>query len=287
MDLPLFWGVIKRYKRLAIGGTVLAALLAVLTYGTPSVSGGKPTIVPRSIPTYQSQAELLISQYDGVFGRADAQTLSVGTATFLSSLSPIYAGIANGTVVQAAVRASKLPGTVIASEGVDPNTGAYTPFVNITASAPTAQGAEKLVKLGIATFQNYIAQMEANTNVPQSARVDLQVVKTGLPAVLVSGHKVTLPLLVFVAVIIALIALLFSLENRDPQTAAALGRVPAGSGPGTNGLNGGSPLPARSIFVPAGTHTRDLGQHQPRDMQSGQVGAVLLGPGAAEKPKRR
>ena len=70
MDLPLFWGVIKRYKRLAIGGTLLAVLLAMLTYGTPSLSGGKPTIVPRTAPVYQSRAQLLISQYDGVFGRA-------------------------------------------------------------------------------------------------------------------------------------------------------------------------------------------------------------------------
>src|ERR1700761_9722902 len=67
MDLRLFWGVVKRYKRLAIGGTLVAALLAILAYGTPSLSGGMPTIVPHTPPVYQSQAQLLIAQGNGIY----------------------------------------------------------------------------------------------------------------------------------------------------------------------------------------------------------------------------
>lgn len=227
MDLPLFWGVVKRYKRLALGGTLVAAVLAILAYGTPSLSGGMPTIVPHSAVAYESQAQLLITQGNGVFGRADAQSLSAGAPTFLSSLSPVYAGLANGSAIQGAVRASRIPGTLSASEGVDPNTGDYTPFLNLTTSAPTPRDAERLVKIAINAFQTYISEMQGGSSVPEASRVTLQVVKSGLPAVLASGHKVTLPLLVFVVVIAALIAVMFSMENKDPQTAVNLGRVTA------------------------------------------------------------
>lgn len=46
MDFTLFFGVVKRYKRVVIPGAVLAVVLAVLSYGTPGLKGGKPTIVP-------------------------------------------------------------------------------------------------------------------------------------------------------------------------------------------------------------------------------------------------
>jgi hypothetical protein len=54
--------------------------------------------------------------------------------------------------------------------------------------------------------------------------VQLDVVKSGAPAVLAKGRKLTTPLLVFIAVLVAAFGLAFVLENLDPQTAAALGR---------------------------------------------------------------
>jgi hypothetical protein len=225
MDLPLFWGVVKRYKRLALGGTLVALVLAILAYGTPSLSGGMPTIVPHSAVAYESQAQLLITQGNGVFGRADAQSLSAGAPTFLSSLSPVYAGPANGSAIKGAIRASRIPGTLSASEGVDPNTGDYTPFLNLTTMAPTPQAAERLVKVAINAFESYITRMQGGSSVPESSRVTLAVVKSGDPAVLANGHKITLPVLVFVVVLAALIALMFSMENKDPRTAVALGRM--------------------------------------------------------------
>lgn len=284
MDLRLFWGVIKRYRRVAIGGTLVALVLATLTYGTPGLVNGTPTIVPRTPAAYESRAELIITQYNGVYGRADARTLATGAPSFLSSLSPVYAGLANGSVVQAAVRASRIPGTIAATEGVDPNTGDYTPFLNITTSGPTPVDAERLMRIGITAFDKYIAQMENSSAVPQSARVDLQVVRSGFPAVLASGHKVTLPLLVFVVVIAALIALMFSLENKDPQTAVMLGRV--AGGPILSGVGGDGTAVATPEFSTAAAGHGAERAPSPGDVSRPGVRGRLYRPGLTEKLKR-
>ena len=221
MDLQLFWAVIKRFKRVAIGGFLIAVILAVLAYGTPGPGG----ITPRGTVTYESQAVLLITQGNGSYGRADPKTLSVGAPGYMASLSPIYAGLANGTTVQAAIKAARIPGKVSASEGVDPQTGAYTPFVTLTAVAPTATDAVKLSQKAIVSFLDYVSQTEANSGVPSSSGVTLEVVSNGLPPVIASKPKPTIPILVFIAVMAGTIMLLFSLENKDPLSAAALGRI--------------------------------------------------------------
>lgn len=222
MDLRLFWAVAKRYKRLSIVGTLLAVILAVFAYGTPGPGG----ITPRGSVTWESQAQLLITQGSGPYGRADPKAVQVGAPGYMSSLSPIYAQLANGTAVQNAIRNSKIPGVVAATEGVDPNTGAYIPFVNLTATAPTEADAEALSRAAITSFQAYVNQSEAATAVPGSARVSLEVVKSGLPPVIASEPKPTVPILVFLAIISGTIMLMFSLENRDPRSAIALGRLP-------------------------------------------------------------
>ena len=62
MDFKLFLAVLKRYKRMVISGVVLAVVLSVLSYGTPGLKGGKPTIIPRGSEVWEGEAELLISQ---------------------------------------------------------------------------------------------------------------------------------------------------------------------------------------------------------------------------------
>jgi hypothetical protein len=255
MDLQLFWGVVKRYKRVALGGTLLALALAVLSYGTPSFSHGKPTLVPRQPPTYQSQVQLLITQAGGAsYYSTSAKAVQSAGYGYLAALSPVYAGIASGNTVQDAVRATKLPGKVTAQEGLDTQTGDYTPFVTLTATGPTPQDAAALGKVATASLQNYVSGMQASAGVESSARITLQVLANGLPPVVASGSKKTIPILVLIASLGALVALLFALENRDHATAVALGRVPSALRPAA--MNGAPlsvdtpPLPSRAAFAP-------------------------------------
>lgn len=253
MDLPLFWGVIKRYKRVAIGGVFLAVALAVLSYGTPSVSHGKPTLVLRQPPSYESVVQLLITQANGAYYSTSAQATQNAGEGYMAALSPVYTGIASGNAVQDPVRATKIPGTVTAQEGVDTNTGDYTPFVTITATGPTPQDAATLAKVATASLQKYVSGMQASVGVAPGSRITLQVVANGLPPVVASGGKKTIPILVLIAALGALVALLFALENRDHATAVALGRVSGGLRPAA--MNGSarsvdaSPLTSRSAFV--------------------------------------
>lgn len=230
MDLHLFWAVIRRRKRLAIGGAVLAVILAVFAYGTPGPGG----ITPRNPTLYQSQTQLLITEAGRNYAVAGPQStrpttgsapIQVGDPNYMSLLSPIYAAIGNGDAVQAAVRDSKLPGTVTATEDVDPLTGAYTPLITLTALAPSPSAAVKLAQRATTAFQTYITNQENQSNAPQDARVLLQLIHTGLPSV-AQKPKVTTPVLVLLAVLGAVILLIFSLENKDKRTAAELGYVP-------------------------------------------------------------
>jgi len=223
MDLKLFWAVAKRYKRISIGGTILAVVLAVFAYGTPGPGG----ITPRGEVTWEAKAQLLLTQANGVYGQSDATAIQAQGPTYMSSLSPIYAGLANGSAVQTAVKAAKVPGKVSATEGVDQNTGAYTPFITLTASGPSPADAAKLSTIGIAAFKQYIYDMEVAAGVAPSSRITLAVISNGIPPVIGSKPKPTIPVLVFLAIMSGMVMLLFSLENHDPQSAAKLGRVPA------------------------------------------------------------
>ena len=75
MDFKLFFAVVKRYKRVVISGTVLAVVLSVLSYGTPGLKGGKPTIIPRGSEVWQGDAEVLISEEGFPYGRAVTQVI--------------------------------------------------------------------------------------------------------------------------------------------------------------------------------------------------------------------
>src|SRR5262249_7442315 len=219
---------------------------------TPGPGG----ITPRGSVTWESQAQLLITQATGAYGRVDFKTVQVGAPGYLSGLSPIYAGLANGDAVQAATRDPKVRGIVTATEGIDPNTGGYTPFVNLTATAATAKNAAILAKRGIRALQDYINQMEASTGVPVTDRINLAVIRSGLPPAVASKPKPTIPVLVFIATMAGLIMLLFSLENKDPRSAATLGRVP------TLAANGAGPGQVDAGVAAAHAH-RERGAHRP------------------------
>src|ERR1700759_930702 len=112
MDLKLFADVLRRHKRTVLGGTVLAAVLALFAYGQPTFSGGKLAIEPRGIEVWQTQSQVLITQRNDPYGNAvQALTLSstkstshnpplqLGGVAYMESLAPLYAAVADGGLV--------------------------------------------------------------------------------------------------------------------------------------------------------------------------------------------
>lgn len=252
MDLRLFWSVIRRHKRLTITGPILGIVLAVLSYGHPGLSHGKPTVIPRGAEVWESQSELLVTQQGFPYGSAvqqftpasgKAQPVPIGDISHLSSLAQVYVLLANGTAIQTELRrAAPVPGTVKAAEVFDPNTGGILPFVQLTATAPTSADARILAAGAAKTLQNWIASQQTAAGVTGSQRAVLAVVQNGSQTTLVTGHKLTIPMMVFIAFLAGSLALAFMLDNprRRPE-----------AGDGTDGAiatdAGASPVATRLI----------------------------------------
>ncbi len=251
MDLDLFLVVLWRSKRLLLGGVLLAAALAVLSYGTPGFAGGKPTLTPRGAEVWQSESQLLIGQA-GFPYRQPPEATEPGRN--LGSLSPIYANLANGALVQAEIRRQLGPiGKVKASEDIDLAASTFLPFVDIVASAPTEAEAIRLASGSASIFAAFVARQQASSGIPPARRIQLSVVEPGIRAKLAEGHKLSIPILVFVALLMGVVSLLFLRENLRPRIAAAIARLP--SDPPPQELSAGT-----EPSTPYG-HARTYGAH--------------------------
>jgi hypothetical protein len=247
MDFKLFFGVVKRYKRVVIAGAVLGVVLSVLSYGMPGLKGGKPTIIPRGAEVWSGEAQVLISQAGFPYGRAVTQfvpgkgtttpAVPIGDVSYMSNLSSIYAALANGSDVQREVAktthvalcpltigpigtATPTPGpvpcsSVVAAPLAQPGTGVPLPLLTLTSSAPTASEAGKLATSTVAVLRNVISRQQAASGTPADQRVQLQTVNTGATATLTQGPSKSIPILVLFAIVAASIALAFILNNNS------------------------------------------------------------------------
>jgi hypothetical protein len=216
MDLSLFLAVLWRSKRLLLVGLLLGAVLAVLAYGKPGFTGGKPTLTPRGAEVWQSESQLLIAQAGFPYGETTTPSAS------LSALSPVYANVGNGDVVQAEIKQQfgKL-GTVKASESIDAAAASNLPFVTFLASAPTEQDAAKLAAGAAVIFRSYVARQQASAAIPRGRRVQLSIVESATKPKLTEGHKLSIPILVFLAVLMGVVSVVFLKENLRKSRAAA------------------------------------------------------------------
>jgi len=247
MDLSLFFAVLWRSKRLVLGGLLLGVALAILAYGQPSFAGGKPTLKPRGAEVWQSESQLLIAQAGFPYGETSAPTTAPSTS--LNTLSPVYANVANGNLIQGEIRQQLgTVGTVKAMEVIDAAASTNLPFVTFVASAPNGSLATKLAAGAAVIFQNYVARQQASTKIPRNRRVQLSIVESSTKPKLVEGHKLSIPILVFLAVLLGAISLVFLRENLSrSRVAAELDRMSSdGSSYDTPSQDPRAGAPARS-----------------------------------------
>ena len=222
MDIGLFLAVLWRSKRLMLSGVLLGTALAILAYGRPALSNGRPTLVPHTAKVWQSEAQLLITQTGFPMGRAGFSGLDS-----LAALSPVYANLANGDgVLPEVARRLGIDGTVQATDSLEPAAGVTLPFVNLTATAPTSREVVELVGQAARSLQSYVTILQGTAKIPPAQRIELSIVKSGTSTKLIDGPKISISILVFVAVLIACMSLVFLKENLMPRVARELGRVP-------------------------------------------------------------
>jgi len=226
MDLRLYGRVIWRFRLVILLGLVLAVLLALLSYVRVSFKGGSPSFTYRQAEAWQSNTRLLVTGGKGFpQGRAysstpppTASSPSNGLTTVdFTGLAVYYQQLANSDAVHRILAHDKsLHGSMVATYDVDSTTKSPLPVLIISGVAATPAMAQRISAGGAAAFDTYLNRRARAAGIPPKQRVKLTVLNAPLGAELITKRKKTVPLVVFLTVMIATIGLAFVLENLRP-----------------------------------------------------------------------
>jgi hypothetical protein len=234
MDLQLYIRVIWRFRFLVLGGMILALLLAFASIARFSFDGG-PSVTFREKEKWVSVGTLLVTEPDFPIGRSvfEEEVPPVGTdrpqtytpkfapSTRFIDLANTYAELVTSDAVrEIMLRDGPLRGLVestplVATNGSD----APLPMISIRGLASSPEGAVLVAQRANKAFQEYLDNQQDRGGVPTSQRAVLTQVRQPSPAttVMLEGRSKTVPIVVFLTVMLAVIGLAFILENLRPR----------------------------------------------------------------------
>jgi hypothetical protein len=210
----------------------VAIALAVLAYGKVDVAHGFK-VTPRAVPVFHVDALLLITQKGFPWGESQQPyvpgdvakglpPVPVGDFSRMSGIAMIYSELADSDTVKALTplkpaKTEKLFTSPYAPASAPP--GTVLPMVALSADAASPARAAALINSRIAAFEGYIESQQTKAKLSERKRVVVQVMRGGdaKTALVLSGKKKTLPIVVFLAVMIAVTGLAFMLENMRPR----------------------------------------------------------------------
>jgi hypothetical protein len=234
MDLALYAQIFRRRWRLFTSGLILAILLSLLAY----VRVGSDGIHYREQETWQTNAITFVTQEGFPWGRAYEQYLSgnpgkgvppvpLGDNSRLSYLAMLYAQLANGDIVQNSIFHGPPDSSrsVVASAVVPASapSGTVLPLLQLQATAPTKREAVDLAHRATRAFTSYLVHRQQAAAIGPGERVVVQPLSSGDDAKRISGRGKTVPILIFLAVMVGVAGLLFVLENVRPKLVEAAG----------------------------------------------------------------
>lgn len=208
-------------------GVILAMLFAFLAVAR--VDWREGSVSYRSHELWQNSAQLLLTQPGFPEGRSvfPSTAQSTGSPTYADpgrfvSLADLYAQIATSDAVRRKMLAEgPIDGTVQAAAQLSAS-GNPTPIVNIFGKSDTPAKATALARRATNALLAYLETQQAVASIPESQRVDIQVLKVSDSPILVEPRKKTLPVIVFLAVLTITVAFAFMLENGSRRNAPAL-----------------------------------------------------------------
>lgn len=241
MDLSLYSRVFWRFRLLVVAGLMLASALAVVSYFRVSLDGFKPKLTYRQTETWQGRTRLLVTQQGFPLGRSVfPPTTPEGTPQFasparFSELAVLYANLANSDQIVRLIEPSgRLRGSVGAQVVSNPTTGYTLPIIDLFGVADTPKRAVDLTRRAADALRSYIYRGQVASRTPATERVTIQELARPKEAELIVPRKKTVPVTVFLSVLIATIALVFVLENLRPRITPLQEREGAGrEQPGT------------------------------------------------------
>jgi hypothetical protein len=239
VDLPLYMRVLWRFKWLVIFGVIAAIALSVLAVARVDTANGFK-LSYRQSPEYSVQSVLFVTQQGFPWGYAAppdstqgstqaeiaAQAKALGGKQFADpsrfpGLAALYAYLAMSDPVKQIMRKSgPVKDGVITAQPVISTVNGYgtsLPLVAIAATGSTPGAARKLVIRATDAFREFLDQQQVANEIPSQNRVLVTVLQRADKPVLVKGRSKTLPLVVFVTVLTAMLGLAFLLENVRPR----------------------------------------------------------------------
>lgn len=240
MDLGLLLRVLWRFKVVVITGLLVASALAVVSYFRIDFDKGEvtqPRFTYREQEEWASYARLLVTQQGFQFGSSivsldgkgvdalvAAQRLGLQTAAEdrLRSLAIFYARLVEsdgvkrimlrGGPIRGEIEARPLP----ALEGSEE----IVPIISIAGIAPTRAASLSLTQRAAAALREYIADEQRANSIRPRDRIVLATIQEAGAAKLLAPRSKTLPIVVFLTVMIIVVALAFVLENLRPRVRA-------------------------------------------------------------------
>lgn len=234
MDLPLFFRVLWRFWWLVLIGVLIAITLAILSVFRIDTTDGY-TLEYRQSEKWVSVATVLVTEPDFPLGRSSLQqdvppTSSDEPGQFTPQFAPssrfielanVYAELVTGDAVrQVILEDGPLPGAIqavplVAANGSD----APLPMVAVRGLAATPEAAVTVAQRASTAFQEYLEAEQGRGGIPAEQRVVLNEVRHPSVAttVMLEGRSKTVPIVVFLTVMLAFVGLAFILENLRPR----------------------------------------------------------------------
>lgn len=175
----------------------------------------RPKFEYRNQEIWESRSRVALTQPGFPWGRSIVKE-EQGDPTRLYALAELYAQFAKSDAARAlALRDGPLPGGFTA-EAVDGASGKL-PFVTIIGTSDSPGAARAVADRGVQALRRYVVGHQHAARIEAKERVYLDVIWRARPAELVEGRRMTLPVVVFLTVMMAVIAVAFVLENLRPR----------------------------------------------------------------------
>lgn len=237
MDLQLVLRVLWRFRVIVGCGLVLAFTLAFLSYVKVNPSGD-PKLSYRENEQWESLSTLFVTSrgfpWGSIGNQATEQDQAAATEAeepddaeqgnsldpvHLTGLAALYVRLATSDPVLKEMRKPPAKeGTLQAFpvQSTDTGRGEPLPMVTLSAIGVSAQQSAALAREHARAFIDYIEREQRRANIPLDERVVIEVVRQPGEPTLLQARKKTRPMVVFVAVMIAVMGLAFALENLRP-----------------------------------------------------------------------
>lgn len=228
MDLRLFGRVLQRFRVLVITGVVLAVLLAALSY----VKVGSSGIRYRSDEQWISYTRLFVTQQGFNWGsslvnptkqsqsdQASSFGLQQASESRLSALANLYSNLIGSDPVRTLMlRKGPIDGSIQAAAlPVTQGSDSVLPIISVAGISNTPKASLELSARAANALQTYIENQQAAHGIAPTERIVLDVVNKAGGTKLWAGRKKTLPIVIFLTVLLAVGALAFTLENLRPR----------------------------------------------------------------------